>query len=953
MLCLCKILIIYLLIETGEFQDTDFERLERLAKEINVTSERIDDHKSNVYINDNKYEIFFYDPVDSSDVKYHTNTSIKFYTSMNCEFATWTRNELFKVVKMLPVAFYSKLTDVVYQSKFTQFTSRFNSIVNKTNSMINILFNVTESIDSSIVDKSLLVALLDLSLKLSSMATYVHVWIHETGNYKRRKEYVSDPEVLQLVLKPLNAIELFMSLNCEITSFYNDVPFKRHLIDEPDGFESMRFIRDIVPLNLDPPGGNHCSLYRMLLGGVLDWSNSSELGAMKYVEISVGCSSNALLKYLFDEIQTSTEIEVIFWYQNCIMKVISYFLCDKMKEYLSTYETDGEIPTSITESFRQINSVLFSGSVVIPSGLIDCFELFASKTKLTGHEVNLAKKQISLYLKDMEQFIVVGVDHTKYIYAHRRDTVKRTLSNLLANSLEEYLSAMVSSIEEFKCFMQLYKSLNDEFYSYYAPFVTQYEKIVDFVIHQTFCRWTDQRGSVTAFMWLARSYVIQHLDKFYNTAPMIHVYYTNNAVTSYDKISENPTHGTHTQNGCSFIMASVYFCYDIVRNRRKPPATATVSGPETFSSTFRELSEIRKALLAVAKIYPSHHVQKIAYQLIPYFDVVFGDKRTDESSTVNDSLVRIAFLVVNVLNYYALEYCYPPTYDFVMFNELNVIDLGRKNVKFMDELRNFTSSIDSSKNFEVTNNYRDLETVVPRSNQTPTERNDPSFGDLADLFKIYDTRPETHRTYEDAIYFEWNGKHSSVGAIHAHIVSTLVRPIYFYSFFDILLKFYLATIYREINVVYEICKSFKANNSGCHGFKVMTGTLLKDTPFPDQFLGIVGHLNDYLSFIYEEICETTEKKNHETDARDVEKTIIKHFRRNNVFVYNDGNSPETDVVHRSVTRPVHYTDFAKEENSSLTEGRTIFSVLKKMIEEFLESVKSIMNVLKGILIYTT
>lgn len=922
MWCVRKFVIIFLFLKFYKFHCRKIDDFENLVMENNIKSDQINIWKSNVYINHSTYEIFFHDTAITTEIKYHNNTLVKFYTCMNCEFAVWTRDELFKVVEIFPIVYDSNFVNNIFRDQFSKVVYKLDRIANATDRHIDILFNVTQSIDSSTIDESLLVALLGLRLKIDYIKT-----LHKRGDevYDTLSSNGLDREIVQLVLKSINEIEIFSALNCGVTTFYDDKLFERRLMDEQDDNESTRFLRDIEPLNLESTGENRCSMLRMLLGGVLNGENNLSRGMM-YVEISSICGGIVLLKDIFDEIRSAHGLEVIYWYQRCIIHIIMSLLCEKIKQFLSSYDVHQVIPSTIRRTFQNINAQLFSGPIGIPVGIIDCFELLASKTQLTSNEMSFVNEQISHYLKDLTDSVNLNKRHYRRNNMNEND--EDSLKNLLFSPLEEYLAEIELNIDEYKCFMQLYKLLTREFYSYYAPFVMNYEKIVDFVVSSKFCDWTVD--AEFASNWYQRYYVIKHLNViFTNISYITGVFYEyeidGKRIIETD-ITKNPTKSQLINQGCVYIMTLIYFCFDVIKNYNTPTTTA-ISDSDTFFSAFLELYKIREALAEVVKIYPNHYFQKIAYQLLPYIDIL-GEKWMNKF-TISDSFVRIISLFVNVLNYYGLEYCYPPNHNFIMFNKFYVDKYGGKNV-FAEEVETFLLTIKSKKRFEF-------------------RLTNVNFVSLTSMFRTYEMSSGKLSRHKNIIRFEWNGKQTGIAEIYMRMVSSLVRSHYFYAFFDILFKFYLATIYREISVFYRACKTVETNVGDSNSFKNVIENILNIVAIPKQFQGIIGRLNEYLTLIYEEIYE---KINHENDVRDLEERTHKTFQKIGVYFDTMESARETDKNRNSATRPVYYKEFTNDRIQSKMEGDQFYTKFEKTINEVLRSVVSIKVMLNNIEVYT-
>lgn len=124
--------------------------------------------------------------------------------------------------------------------------------------------------------------------------------------------------------------------------------------------------------------------------------------------------------------------------------------------------------------------------------------------------------------------------------------------------------------------------------------------------------------------------------------------------------AKNPTKIILINKGCDFIQDLIYNCFKLIL-KYKTETTRMISDSAAFSLAFNEFHEIRIALFKIEKVYANHYFRKIAYQLNPYFDIL--EEKLMNESTKGDFLIRFISLLVNVLYYYSLEYCYPPKYS--------------------------------------------------------------------------------------------------------------------------------------------------------------------------------------------------------------------------------------------------------------------------------------------------
>lgn len=110
-----------------------------------------------------------------------------------------------------------------------------------------------------------------------------------------------------------------------------------------------------------------------------------------------------------------------------------------------------------------------------------------------------------------------------------------------------------------------------------------------------------------------------------------------------------------------------------------------------------------------------------------------------------------------------------------MFNNLSVGSLGSTTV------------------YDDTLSKRKLQTV-----QSARGTNEQyKLLNLTELFEIYQRNGNEYKSFDFIITFKWNGYDKTIGKIYENITSTVVRPILFYAFFDVLFKFNMANIFTN------------------------------------------------------------------------------------------------------------------------------------------------------------
>lgn len=86
-----------------EAKSHELAKLKSIAKENGVKSEWVGANKIKVLIQNKKYEIYSYEPVENLTQHYTDDaTFYNLYVAINCQFAEWTRDQIFKLIEHLP-----------------------------------------------------------------------------------------------------------------------------------------------------------------------------------------------------------------------------------------------------------------------------------------------------------------------------------------------------------------------------------------------------------------------------------------------------------------------------------------------------------------------------------------------------------------------------------------------------------------------------------------------------------------------------------------------------------------------------------------------------------------------------------------------------------------------------------------------------------------------------------
>lgn len=239
-------LLTLMLIEAHSYVLSNFKNK---AIQKGFTSQWIDETTSMVFIKNKEYEIYLYQPEDDDVRTFDENNLVKLYICINCEFADWTRNELFKLIEHLPLLYQSGFIVKHYDIFINYFPQiaekRCLDIINFIQRFINILMKYVgmylKTADTS-MDTSFLRTLILLLFKIK----YIQKIVED-----ERKIDHSDKLIIHMTLKILNSIQKFTILNCKLSFNYDNKQFFGFFVSDSSEKNIDTFLDDISSLDLE------------------------------------------------------------------------------------------------------------------------------------------------------------------------------------------------------------------------------------------------------------------------------------------------------------------------------------------------------------------------------------------------------------------------------------------------------------------------------------------------------------------------------------------------------------------------------------------------------------------------------------------------------------------------------------------------------------------------------
>lgn len=859
----------------------------------NIHSEKSvnDDNISIVFVNTNKYVIYVYDPTDSNNrntagtkpssrdeliaaakcnnsngcdisqrkYKHYIETNLlKFYVCMNCKFAAWIRNELYRFTGFFPLSFYTLHMNVQNGILKVILNATFDileNIMEHVERFISILFNFINTLKYiSLIDTSILKSLWSLRLKLNFIETLRHLINKQNDDYLIMLDdiYASEAIVIRIILEVINSIERFMALNCSIPSFYyNNKEFvdEKMASDESNQNDSIeKFLEDIQPLNLEISETNRCRLREILFESIMEKSStdsiSSEIGNAKWVR----GSKFVYIKDVYERLKYSHSPEVIFLYQQLVFKTIVQLICSKVMDFYG--ENEGNLPNAAVDKFETIREQVLSKYPSLPIEFTNFFRLLESEKNYSGNRTEFVEK-LSVY---MSNDIDIGTSSSPK--PGDFDETNRALNGNGAadpspkSSLSDFM-AKITNVRDWHCFFQTYELFHTEYGRYYYPAANRPNDV------QCFLRPVLRDGGVR--------------DAAANNR-MLEKYFGMRATAD-----DEPYHGgcapvqrsriDGADEGCKLVTGLYHYCRVAVGADDPAEARAVL---EYVADRLVEAAD------RAADRHWSRPILRTAYDVVPLLETYAAG--LSDGGRLDELRRRLLRAVTAVLDDCALDVCRPPGNNFTLFNNTAP---GR-------DLAAVRRQIESS-----------LAALSHGSAARPR-----NFHDFRNLYAIVTGAGDAFRQYERYVTIGWKGASTDVDTVLRHLKSIVTDPTYLYGFYDIVVKYLVAALFFEISSYVEYMALLRRERDdrvdqltrdNCEKYHSNHENLFTDETFPDSLDYLKNSLKNYLNIADLIFCSGCKKNASDPvllkKMENLKTKIEHHFIDLNIGIHFDRKEP--------------------------------------------------------------
>lgn len=779
---------VYTVSKTGVFSNR-LSELENNVSKLRIKSSWLNSSTSTVFIGTSTYEIYFY---EHSGLKYFSrffdNTLIKFYTTVNCVFAEWTRDKLFKLVKPIPLLYQSKFLDEyndVFLKHFDKSQKVVNKIIHKTEKFIDVLMNFINiylSANDTSNDTHMLRVLLSLNFKIN----FIRTLDAETPTDENNKDFV----LVRMMLGVLNWIQNFIFLNCKLSSHYSNKQFFGFSEKEQkNGLSVSKLFQKITPLNLE--SRERCSVKQMVLFGVIPRT----FGHISW-KIQNGIVT---VKHVVQKIQNCPDLEIIHWYQVNIFRTITKLLLTKIRHHCALHKN---ISKDIFNRFETMHSRVLRGIVNLPSKIIECFSLPILKKNTSSCILKFSsyvksflkstdedsypkdddlKKSITVCLNSLDD-IELETDTVNIIPSNEGfDNVREHLNNLPISTLEEYIVYLEQIADDLKCFIRFFEFLHSENVLYNVPSTEKIEKI----------------------KYFEKQLIENEIRNDEETEQR-----------SLEKETQAKQEFLNRQ-GCYYFKSMYHYCLDTIIHLN------IANGENMYENIYdiqvtSNLEKVKMFLLELTNEYWHFPHFKVVHNIIPLIELQTEFK----FSTKIHDIKRLVLVIMAELNNYSIEYCNPAEFNYLFFNNINFDTIGLLSTRVNDEIKTSMSVM-----------------------KKQTKGSDCTYSRIRDIFKMFFESSNVFTKYSN-IRLIWKGKKQKIEEIYNSFVYAILSPSNLYATYHFYLKFAIAILYYEICNAFNLVPNLKRDLKIKYHFKLH----LKEHEFPTVYKKIIRSIKDFNRF---------------------------------------------------------------------------------------------------------
>lgn len=406
--------------------------------------------QSKIYANNITKRIYAYNNAhkENNSPSYTFNMLHMF---MSCEIGRWIKNKIYFLIEDIPLLM--NFNDPAVNSN--QFIESFNdkSLFKKIVSYLDIfiyklrIFVDVKSLPAYSNETTILRMLYLLKFKIRFFYS-----LKEKKSFEK-----TDDIVIRELLEIINKIQNFMLCNCSVDDlpYFNlDADIKKELygysidtVDTTLKINEMISNTSFLDLKTDI-----CSVDQMLLRSIVNPIDSADnaktciSNSIRYARIVLtGEKDRTSINDIYSRIEQTYDIEIIYFYQKSVLNILILVLHNTLNTLF--LKPRNELVMIVLNVQQKMEKHYWKYPKVL-YGYIDYLSI-AVDTWLTPDQI---------------------LAHLKYDISDLFDSIK--LLDFNDNcSFEEFTNAILESENDFECFNELFKVLQDEYNKQYTPFI--------------------------------------------------------------------------------------------------------------------------------------------------------------------------------------------------------------------------------------------------------------------------------------------------------------------------------------------------------------------------------------------------------------------------------------------------------------------------------------------------
>lgn len=398
---------------------------------------------------------------DVESDNYNDLSVYAFYTTINCYVSEKIINWIYTFIREFPLFYQRKFLntefDNIYVSNMQTFKNQLIDIKSYIVKYINILHNFIDSNPHAFFfykDTAVLQTLMALKIKI---------------DFIFKKESIElDKILIQEILEEMNDLQRFVLMRCG-TLPNNDSQFYGYsttIKNEDMSKKITNHIESELFFGLVSQQ-NDCSVESIFLQNVVTISAKDQISEdifnMKFIiSLNDKSETNTIsIKQIWQQIQKSYDIELVYWYQKSIITAIMKLIYHKMLKIIKNVPTNDQTNIIILK-INSINLKISEDYKKLPSYLVEGFTLLK--------DINIKKISEDKYTKILEFYDTIKLNHEigNKIYENEEYEI---FFDKNFEYLDILLKRILENFNDFKCFYQYYKYLQNERDKYYLPFI--------------------------------------------------------------------------------------------------------------------------------------------------------------------------------------------------------------------------------------------------------------------------------------------------------------------------------------------------------------------------------------------------------------------------------------------------------------------------------------------------